>query len=696
VQQSSVDSEENAKNLFLLSSFTGGSVSSNCFSVKSSDDVMDSASGIAEIDNVALNSSASFYSNDSNEENGNNEKKAKKQQQQDAGISIEAFAAPLQWRGYTWRRVNSNLKTSSLAETKMKLLEGANQLSEHLQHKKINLQNDNENSDDADSAAHIPVSASEMNISGFASRKKGNRAALHRRQLSNDSESPSPSLQESKRIASSHGQQQGIVNSSSRLHLLRQSTTSLSQMSTNSANVASRTLPPTLTGGSESGSKRTPPFVLLEIDNHDKFGDDIKGSSLNGAFENGNFPHQSLSMQDNEKQSSTKGNNSGILQKAKVFLNLRGLAAYDYLFSSPASSTSKSNLPTQNPPLSPTSTSSSVKSAPSNSVSPGKNLSPSSPVSFISFNPASKLSSRRCRFLSAIGALLLLLALGALSIVFGVVTVWGIAHTEDPCRVATANAKLLVDNPRVDIPGFEPVLPKIVHQQWKTDKIPEGKYTEWHEKWLRLFPQPEYTHILWDDISGRKLIADHYPWFLDIYDSYQFNIQRADAVRYFILHRYGGIYADLDYEPLVNFYDHLPQDRASFIESPYQYNEYLQNSLMSSPAKDPFWLTVFDVLVERHNAPVLKATGPMFLDEALKRAKHPYHSLPCENFQRLPFHQHLDETSPFMSRLHREILGRLYPMKSCGNFHDPVCHFGRHHNTASYLPETGVINLLWA
>jgi len=49
-----------------------------------------------------------------------------------------------------------------------------------------------------------------------------------------------------------------------------------------------------------------------------------------------------------------------------------------------------------------------------------------------------------------------------------------------------------------------------------------------------------------------------------------------------------------------------------------------------------------------------------------------------------------------MSRLHREVLGRLYPMKSCGDFHDPVCHFGRHHNTASYLPETGVLNLLWA
>lgn len=72
----------------------------------------------------------------------------------------------------------------------------------------------------------------------------------------------------------------------------------------------------------------------------------------------------------------------------------------------------------------------------------------------------------------------------------------------------------------------------------------------WHFEWKRLFPEPEFTHILWDDKMARDLILEKYPWFLETYDSYSSNIQRADAARYFILYTYGGLYADLDYTPL--------------------------------------------------------------------------------------------------------------------------------------------------
>ena len=41
-----------------------------------------------------------------------------------------------------------------------------------------------------------------------------------------------------------------------------------------------------------------------------------------------------------------------------------------------------------------------------------------------------------------------------------------------------------------------------------------------------------------------------FPEFLDLYDGYNSEIQRADAVRYFLLYEYGGVYADLDFESL--------------------------------------------------------------------------------------------------------------------------------------------------
>ena len=54
------------------------------------------------------------------------------------------------------------------------------------------------------------------------------------------------------------------------------------------------------------------------------------------------------------------------------------------------------------------------------------------------------------------------------------------------------------------------------------------------------------TIQLWTDDKSRELIATEYPWFLDTFDNYSQPIQRADAIRYFVLAHFGGIYIDLD------------------------------------------------------------------------------------------------------------------------------------------------------
>jgi hypothetical protein len=54
------------------------------------------------------------------------------------------------------------------------------------------------------------------------------------------------------------------------------------------------------------------------------------------------------------------------------------------------------------------------------------------------------------------------------------------------------------------------------------------------------------TYHLWTDSTSRHFVARHYPSFLATFDSYAYPIQRADAIRYFVLHRFGGIYMDLD------------------------------------------------------------------------------------------------------------------------------------------------------
>jgi hypothetical protein len=144
--------------------------------------------------------------------------------------------------------------------------------------------------------------------------------------------------------------------------------------------------------------------------------------------------------------------------------------------------------------------------------------------------------------------LALLAAIVAVLFVLSFSYAYGRFFARDPCEVAQSTKLWLAEHPRprskLDA-LFDPAkgLPKIVHQQWKTPDIPVGPYTLWHNKFLEQYPSPEWTHMIWTDSNARTLIAKDYPFFLPTYDSYEWGIQRADAVRYFVLHKYGGMCA---------------------------------------------------------------------------------------------------------------------------------------------------------
>jgi len=105
------------------------------------------------------------------------------------------------------------------------------------------------------------------------------------------------------------------------------------------------------------------------------------------------------------------------------------------------------------------------------------------------------------------------------------------------------------------------------------------------------------------------------PSFYPIYQNYKENIKRIDIARYFILQKYGGIYADMDYMVYKNFYNSLPQDKVSISKSPYP-GEFMQNALMISPQNHPFWEKVINKAKERKNwKSTLKATGPNLISD---------------------------------------------------------------------------------
>jgi len=185
--------------------------------------------------------------------------------------------------------------------------------------------------------------------------------------------------------------------------------------------------------------------------------------------------------------------------------------------------------------------------------------------------------------------------------------------------------------------SFEPGIPKIIHQTAPADESKWPKLWKLCQKtWKEKFPTWEYK--FWNDDDLENLIKTDYSWFYDTYKGYDQQIKRVDAARCFILHKYGGMYADMDYECVNNFEHIIPSDKVSIAESPYKHDgrddtETHQNALMISPKGHPFWERVFEVLEEKKNDEVVVyATGPYVIIKSIKELEHYVHTLKYELF----------------------------------------------------------------
>lgn len=174
------------------------------------------------------------------------------------------------------------------------------------------------------------------------------------------------------------------------------------------------------------------------------------------------------------------------------------------------------------------------------------------------------------------------------------------------------------------LPSGADLIPRIIHQTWKTEVLPE--------RWTNVSQSckdynPDYEYMLWTDDSSREFIKTHYPWFISTFDAYTYPIQRADAIRYFVLYHYGGVYVDLDIgclrplDPLLHFPVVLPKTIPVGVS----------NDLMFSTKHHPFMeqtihnLITFDHSYVLNYPTVMFSTGPMFLSAqfGLYVASHP-------------------------------------------------------------------------
>lgn len=164
------------------------------------------------------------------------------------------------------------------------------------------------------------------------------------------------------------------------------------------------------------------------------------------------------------------------------------------------------------------------------------------------------------------------------------------------------------------------IIPKIIHQTYKSNQIPEI-WKPGQQACVDL--HPDYQYILWTDDMAREFIAEEYPWFLSVWDSYPYPIQRADAIRYFALAHYGGIYIDLDdgckrrLDPLLT----VP----AFVRKTIPTG--ISNDVMGSVPRHPFFIKAMDSLKNyKRNwlvpyITIMYSTGPLFLSVIWKQYK---------------------------------------------------------------------------
>ena len=165
-------------------------------------------------------------------------------------------------------------------------------------------------------------------------------------------------------------------------------------------------------------------------------------------------------------------------------------------------------------------------------------------------------------------------------------------------------------------------MPRVFHQTWKDHDIPEEfeqMSSSWREK------HSGWDYVFWTDEMNRNFIKDHFSSFLPIYDGYETNIQRVDAVRYFVLYKYGGLYIDMHFACLANIEPVLGDVECVFGQEPIEHGMIhnrpfiISNAFMGATPGSKFFEVLCKELGQCHqfnghvNDRVLETTGPFML-----------------------------------------------------------------------------------
>ena len=93
------------------------------------------------------------------------------------------------------------------------------------------------------------------------------------------------------------------------------------------------------------------------------------------------------------------------------------------------------------------------------------------------------------------------------------------------------------------------MIPPLVHHMWLQgwQDSPRSQAEVAQQSW-----GSNVQHMFWDEAQVKELIAQEYPEWLAFYQRIPTLIVKCDVSRAFVMHKHGGVYADVDLEPSAN------------------------------------------------------------------------------------------------------------------------------------------------